>query len=119
MDEGEGHDDGRLLRDAEGTLRDAEDQGETEDDGDPVLLFRDPHGQRGRLVKSNSRTATGHALKVNRKYAHKRGLRKDRSWNKPVNTRNPGDKACTKRENVIKRRVGGVANKGWLPLDSN
>ena len=75
------HRHGRLLRDAEGTLRDAEDQGETEDDGDPVHLFRDPHGQRGRVVKSNSRTATGHALKVNRKYAHKRGLRKDRSWN--------------------------------------
>ena len=47
MDEGEGHDDGRLLLDAEGTLRDAEDQDETEDDGDPVHLFRDPHGQRG------------------------------------------------------------------------
>ena len=41
------HRHGRLLRDAEGTLRDAEDQGETEDDGDPVHLFRDPHGQRG------------------------------------------------------------------------
>ena len=41
------HRHGRLLLDAEGTLRDAEDQDETEDDGDPVHLFRDPHGQRG------------------------------------------------------------------------
>ncbi|MBO6169677.1 MAG: hypothetical protein J6O51_06865 [Bacteroidales bacterium] len=31
----EGHDDGMILRDAEGTLRDAADQGEDEDDGDP------------------------------------------------------------------------------------
>ena len=39
----EGHDDGGILRDAEGALLDAADQSEDEDDGDPVHLLRYPH----------------------------------------------------------------------------
>ncbi len=34
-------------------------------------------------------------------------------------TRNLGNEAWTKRKNDIKRRVGCVNNKGWLPTESN
>ena len=42
----ESYDDGGLFRNAEGALLHAADQSEDEDDGDPVYLLRDPHGQR-------------------------------------------------------------------------
>lgn len=41
-----GHNDGGILRDAEGALLDATDQGETEDDRYPVHPLRHPHGER-------------------------------------------------------------------------
>lgn len=44
---GESHNDGMVVRNAEGALLDAEDQGEEEGDGDPVHLLRNPHRQRG------------------------------------------------------------------------
>lgn len=43
----EGDSDGRIVRDAEGALRDASDQSQEERNGDPVHLFRHPHRQRG------------------------------------------------------------------------
>ena len=43
--EGESHNNGRVVRDAEGALLNAEDQGEEEGDGDPVHLLRNPHCQ--------------------------------------------------------------------------
>ena len=55
----EGHNDGRLFRNAEGTLRDAEDQGKDEDDGNPVHLLRDPHGECGVAGRSNGEASAG------------------------------------------------------------